>query len=916
LLAVFAAGCGRLSRPPDFSESLLQWIESRRFSSWQAFRDPTGRIPRRPDGFTLGNRHIFAGIGCSDNDLTQIAPLYGDRKSLQALPAPLVFSLERAGESLPLAGLKEQTLSRIFGASIPVSESEDEDFHITITDFAPLGEELNCLVRLVVVRNKGEKSRFSLLFSSTLGELKQQNRSTIIAGRLGILSDHPLQIADEDASQIKIDLGSIERGDSRSAAIILVPAKDEGRMEEDLEKARQVVLQNPLNLLETTQKEWNEWRAQVKVETEDERLEDLIDSLLCMMKSHIGFDAVHTGSLRYPHTRAWVRDNYWVQRALLEAGLKEEAKLNLDFFFSAWKDSGLSSYYEISTRKGEPYGNPHVELPHYLVLMVRDAEQLGGIDGKDYWPMVKGCLEKAGVPESGLQPINGDETWLLAAAIDQTDYVLDNSWLLIASSEYGAALARRMGDNESAEEFEALAKKARQAAESSFFSPRLGRFVIARSGSAPAERGMDEFPAAGVLARPVIFGLYPADDPRIHTGLLDAWRNLYYLEGVRAYSRSGMIDGGTPGYFLYALSEARLPSSHVLVNRLMAAFCSETGNVWELESAADPKWSLEKRRLWDSAVLLMGLLHYARLHDSIPPLKMEPIDRPEVERITRAKKGPIIFEKDSFTHARELASQLARHFGKAQRVEKWTGELPIFDHMIVISPTLPSPLIVDASLPAGENYSLCTNPDDQRHGADRVIVWVKNRGDVFADLRGLEYDLFRMAVPQREAAPFPDSDLRTAEEIGERPSGEVKVKVTSGSPLSISCAGKAVESQSAEFSLDLRKEVSTPPAHLRIRAATESKRIVALTVSARGGPEALAKVEVTFPVGYWVLEARGLKGGWDRTVDPIEEILRPDGSRTFIFQVRLGRGVDKSFTLRLARPAVLSVSAEPEPPRR
>jgi len=915
LLSLPLAGCGSLSTSGDFSPRLQQWLSKARYSSWETFRGPARRLPRKPDGLTIGSPHIFAGIGASPRDLSQIGPLYGDRKLVRALPSPLKFSIDREGDVFPLGILERQRLRRVAGTAIAVSESEGADFTVTTVDFSPLEIELNCLVRLVMVRNEGEGARFSLLFSGMMGELKRKDRYSLLGDRLGLVSDCPLEIGREGGSEVKIDLGKIGPRESLSAAIAFVPARESEAIQEGMERARRRVLADPVGALKSTEKDWKAWRKKVKAASGSPRLDDLMDSILCLMKSHVGFDALHTGSLRYPHTRAWTRDNYWVQRALLEAGLTEEARTNLEFFFSAWKKSGLSSYYEISTRRGAPYGNLRVELPHYLVLMVRDAEKRAGVDGTRYWPMVKDCLEKAGGGSSGLQPINGDETWLLAAGIDEVDYVLDNSWLLTASSEYGASLARRVGDTHSAERFSSLARKARQAVETYFFSPRLGRFAAARAGSEPKPRGLDEFPNPGVLARPVILGLYAGADPRVRNGLLQSWRDLSYSEGVRAYSRSGVVDGGTPGYFLYAASEARLPLSHTLAKRL-EDFCSATGAVWELQSVTDPEWGLEKRRLWDSSVLLMGLLHYCKLRGSIPEDRSQPAAGPEVEAITIAESGPTIIEENSLAHARELATQLARHFGAPQRVEAWSGKLPDSGEVILVSPALPQALAVDRSRPGGDNYQICMSKGGVSPAEGRLLVWVKNRGDVFADLRGLEYDLFRRALPRREPAPFPDSDLEMAARIGERPSGRLLINVAADKPLAVSCAGRTVNSGTAAFSLELGKAVEQSAGVLRIRAAAGADRLVSLTVSARGGPTALARVEVIFPPGYWVVEARGLEGNWDRIEDPIDEVLRPDGGRAFVFQVHTGPGVEKSFTIRLSRPEMHLFSGEQGPPRR
>lgn len=931
------SGCGLFSRPADFSAPLLQWLSQQRFSSWEATRQGA-RASRRFDGLTLGNRHIFAGVGCSPRDLTQLDPLYGDHKSARAFSSPISFAIQTRGQAVPLADFDRQRLRRVAGSSIAVTESTTRRLTVTTIDFAPLNPELNCLVRLIIVTNWGRRGKFALSLAGLTGDWKQQQRDLIAdEGRVSIYCDHQLRLTSGEY-QAQVELGAISRGESRSVALYFVPGRDPQQVTEDVAAIRKALAQDPTAPLRATLAAWHSWRDKVKVDSGSARLDDLIDSLLCLVKSHIGFDAIHTGSLRYPHTRAWVRDNYWVQRALLEAGLVEEAKLNLEFFFAAWQESGICSYYDIATRKGEPYGNIHVELPQYLVLMVKDADKLGKIDPPRYWPMVKDCLDQAGVVDGGLQPINGDETWLLAANVDQVAYSLDNTWLLMAAAEYGAELAKRVGDAPSAARYAALAQASRQAAEKWFASKRfVAKFAPAGSGETLEHRWVDEFPVAGVIARPVIFGLYPAKDERIFNGLGEALGSLAYEGGIRSYSRSGVVDGGTPGYFLYAAAEAGLGQCNSLVQRLMEGFISDTGSVWELQSVTEPSWGLEKRRLWDSAVLLLGLLHYSKLRASLPPSPGEsfyyaaglaaipppglqfprsPLSALLYGRDEAFIDQSIILEKDSPAQARELATQLARHYGAPIQVGPWTGQIPTDANVFIISPTQPA-------LPPGEAKlsSRCPNvvtatAGETREYLRRAIVWVKSgSGDVFADLADVEYELFRSAVPRRSPAPYPDSDLEIAPKIGEPPRGLVEVKVAAENPTRISCAGKVVEAPRAAFVQDLAQPVTPQSGALQINLTGGADRLVTLAVFARGGTKTRARVEVVFPPGFWVVEARGLQGNWDRTADPIDEVHRPDGRRAFVFNVHLGQTTEKSFTLRLCRPAIIPFAAIPAPPR-
>jgi hypothetical protein len=914
-LLLCLAGCGGKQSQMQ-ATNLQSWLAKQQFSTWETFYGPNGQQPRKPDGFTLGSRQIFAGIGCTPKDLSQIEPLFGYRKSQRALPSPLTFALQRGGETQELAELDRQRLRRIDHTAIIVGSSEDKSVKVTLVDFAPTAPENNCLIRLVTVENRGESARFSLLFASMLADLKSLDSHTLLAnGKLGIYSDHALRFAvrEDNQTEIKLKLGRIGKGQSRFAALLFVPAKYEPQVVKGLEQSKKLLAQ-PVPTLEATRQEWETWRKQIKTPAGDPRREDLVDSLLCLIRSHIGFSAIHTGSLRYAHTRAWVRDNYWVQRALLEAGLKKEARLNLNFFFAAWQKSGLASYYDIAGKRGYGYGNLQVELPHYYVLMVKDAETWAGVDGRRYWPMVKDCLDHSRLAPNGLQPVNGDETWLLAANINPSDYALDNSLLFVASHEYGANLARRVGDAKAAEKYAALAKQARRAMELWFIDPRQSRFAADCSGEQLAKKQLDEFPIAGALARPVVLGIYPTTDPRIRAGLLEAWEDLNYSEGVRAYARSDISDGGTPGYLLYAASEAGFGFADVLAERVIKNFCSATGNLWELQSAREPQWGMEKRRLWDSAVLSMGLLHQSKFPKKTAPSPVYQAAAP-LSRLLDTSPQLILVEHNSAAPARELATQLARYYGAPMIVMPWAGEFPDKNNYIFISPTAPPRSATGKPMAsfAGDNYR--GTSFDVGGGQTQTIIWVKNQGEVFSDLRGLEYDLFRSAIPRRKPTYYPKSDLTVAQEIGEKPQGNLAVTVSCDKAIAIACGEKTAQEQQAEFALNLDNPQKPGRGSLQISAQIENEKILALTVTTNSGGAAKATVRVAFPPGWWLVEASGLQAGWNRLSDPIDEIQRPDGNRVIAFQILLPKQGGKSVTLRLARPAMLTAPPTPAPPR-
>gem|GEM_PF-3027277 len=910
------------------ADKLQAWLDQQQYSTWETFYGPDGQQPRKPDGFTLGNRQLLAGIGCTPRDLSRIDPLIGDCKNQRAFPSPLTFTLQWSGNTRELAEFKQQRLRRIVRTSIIVGTCEDKTVKVTLVDCAPTAPESNCLLRLIIVENLGKSTRFSLSFSGLFAELKPLNANTLLINtHLGVFSDHRLRVRpNDDKTEIRLGLGSIGQGKRRFAVLLFVPAKSEPKVAEGLAEAKKLI-KDPVPVLEATRKEWRDWRNQIKTSDNNPRREDLVDSLLCLIRTHIGFQAIHTGSLRYAHNRAWVRDNYWVQRALLEAGLKKEARLNLEFFFAAWKDSGLASYYEIAGKRGHGYGNMQVELPHYPVLMVRDAEELAGVEGGRYWPMVKACLNQARLAPNGLQPVNGDESWLLAAGINSLDYVLDNSLLFIAAHEYGADLARRMGDTKSAEKYASLAKQARREMELWFIAPKQSRFAVAVSGAQLQTRQLDEFPATGALSRPVVLGVYPTTDPRIRAGLLQSWQDLNYAEGVRAYSRSNICDGGTPGYLLYAASEAGMGFSDDLSRRVIDRFCSATGNVWELQSETDPAWGTEKRRLWDSAVLLLGLLHQNKFPTKARRAEAYQAPAP-LSRLLDDSPQFALLDNDSVAPARELATQLARYYGAPVSLTPWRGTFPGKDNYIFVSPT-PPPAPEGGrktDIFAGDNYQ---GASFDVGGRTQTIIWVKNRGKVFSDLQGLEYDLLRAALPRRKPTPYPKSDILVAQQIGEMPQGSLAVTMTCDRPVKFACGDQVFEGKQAEFSLDLTKSVPPKTGDLLVTAPTENGKIIALTVSAGARAPAQtfrpqlsplsplygakARVTVTFPPGWWLVEASNLQSGWNRLSDPIEEIHRSDGHRTYVFQITFPRSGQKAIALRLARPAI-SPPSPPSPP--
>ncbi len=895
-------GCGRGPSRREQAQALRDWLDKQSFSTYSTFKHK-GKIPEypdSPDGLTLGNDNIFAAIGTEPDDLTSLDLLWGDNRTIRPLAKPLTLSLSVRGRGLPrgrqmglipLTQVPDQTLRRIRHTAIAVSESTHLGIRLTCVDFAPAGKN-NFLARWFLVENTGKATRSvrMVLNLTAPGDWRRlDSRSWQLGEHLALVGTTKLS---KHHDQLELSLGTVRPGQRVSTALLLVAA-DTKNLQSHTEQARAALPQLP-TLLEATKKNWEEWCAETPLQTGDARVDDLLDSLLCLIRSHIGPNAIHTGSLRYPHNRAWIRDSYWVQLALLTLGRKEEAQRNLDFFHRAWQTSGIASYYEIPSYASTAYGYHGVELPHYLVLMVRDSDQLAGIDGAAYWDMVKGCLDEAAVAPDGLQPMNGDETWLLAAPVRELDDLLDNSWLLIASAEYGDDLAARMGDAERAARYRAMAAQGRAA---------LDRFLPKSKTNASfaigygADGSRDPSLCPEVLARGALLGVVPSTDLRVTLGLKEAWESLAYERGLRSHTRSATITGGTPGYVLGVDAEGPHSFTPELIKRLLG-FVSATGCAWEFHDMYDPAWGGEKRRLWDSAVLLLGLVHalfevdatdehpkFVPKHPAVASEVSAPKRPFSAERLI-AQAGPaLILHTNSPNHAARFARELTRQYNQQFAIAKYTGQPPTGASAIIIS-RKPAP----TGWRSLGDYWL-------REWEGPPQLWVMNAGHVYRDTDRLVNDLLTYLPPKREnPLPFPDANYDLAARFGERPTGEAELTAVS-----------LFHRDAGRFDLSGGEHVIKLGAvTLVAKAAPDTeRRLLKLTVSALAPRPTPSELSITLPAGWWLIYARDMTGKWDRVRDPVGQYELPDGRLRLTYSFRPGD--DRlDLTFELARLSVAS----------
>ena len=895
-------GCARGPSGRAQAQTLRDWLGNQSCSTFETFKHKgkTPEHPPSPDGLTLGSPNVFAAIGAHPDDLTSLDIFWGDNRTVRPLAKPLTLSLNARGRGLPrgrkpgpiaLKQFPDQTLRRLRHTSIAVSESSHLGLRLTCVDFAPMAPEDNFLARWFLIENTGSATRsVTLVLNLTApGDWRRlDSRSFQLGERLAIVSSSKLR---QRPDQLELRLGRVRPGRLATSAILLVAA-DPQHLSPHIEQARAALPQLP-DLLEATRKNWEEWCAATPLQTGDTRMDDLLDSLLCLVRSHIGTNAIHTGSLRYPHNRAWIRDSYWVQRALLTLGRKEEAQRNLDFFHRAWQTSGIASYYEIPSCSSTAYGYHGVELPHYLVLMVRDADQLAGLDGAACWDMVKGCLDEAAVPPDGLQPMNGDESWLLAAPVRELDGLLDNSWLLIASAEYGADLAARMGDVARAARYKAIAAKGRAALDR--FLPQPGQADWYSVGCG-ADGSRDYSLSPEVLARGAVFGALPATDPRLTAGLLAGWQRLGFERGIRTHARSATLTGGSPGYVLYAAADSPDCTFVPELARRTLDFAAATGCVWEYHDMYDPAWGGERSRLWDSAVLLLGLVHdlfeiersdggwsFIPRRTAHAPSAQPASPFPAGKLLSRS--GPaLLLQSRSPGHAARIARELLRHRNRRFAIADYPGQPPQQASAIIISPSQPP----DGWTRTSRGYWI-------RQWAGPPQLWVRNNGHVYHDTDPLLTDLLSLLPPVRQTPlPFPDANYDLAARFGEPPAGEAELTAVS---LFRRDAGR-LDLSGGEHIIKLGAVTLTAKA-----APDPARRLLKLTVSAAAPRPTPSELSVTLPAGWWLLYARDMTGRWDRVRDPVGQYELPDGRLRLVYSLRPGdQRLD--FTFDLARLAL------------
>jgi hypothetical protein len=301
--------------------------------------------------------------------------------------------------------------------------------------------------------------------------------------------------------------------------------------------------------------------------------------------------------------------------------------------------------------------------------------------------------------------------------------------------------------------------------------------------------------------------------------------------------------------------------------------------VWEFHDLHDPAWGGEKRRLWDSAVVLSGMVHalFDVQHGTstflVPKpdpieLSLPPEDTPgfNASELLTSGEGLVIYQQSSPEHAAHLARELLRQVNRPLPVAAYPGAPPEDRPALIVSPD--DPPVGWLQVPAGYYTRAWGGPPQ---------LWVKNQGSVYADTEPLLIDLCSYLPPQRDKPlPYPDQNYDLIARHGEPPSGQAMVEAYWSGPS----VTRPLDLAGGQARLLLGRTVVTVSA-----SADRSKPgVLQLTLSAtRPDP---VEVSITLPAGWWLVCARDVSGQWDRVADPVREDGLADGRLRLTYSLR------------------------------
>ena len=581
-------------------------------------------VPRHNDGYTIGNTKIFAAIGILD-DMTEINRICGDDKTVEPVNSfyndvlnkgSIIFTLEYEIDGKkyvkPLRYFFRQTAKRVIKTSIICVELSEPDVDVNIVFFTPSSPEKNMLSCLFSVKGNGNYTVRNAVLKAFLRRTSGKNNRIEMQGKhsvIACLNGEFLGVSSEgcigvSAMVLSIAAGNIGPGAEKLLPVHFIPAKTREKCMEYIDEAT-VSAGSELEQLEKTKSWWECYVDEVPVKCSDTRLNDYLDSALCMIKCHESPKVLHLGSTLYTSLGCFAQDNYFIARAFQKFGRLSEPLKNFRFFYEMWRTVGMAAAYEINNpaRRHPGAMNDKIGTPAYFLMMLRDLYEQGGVQEGPYFNMIEDAVMDYPLTKKDTLPMQGDEGWLWPADANELDELLDALLLAHMMAGYACEAAARAGNAKVKKEAKALMERLERSIEKNFKDRETGRYAI----SIDADGRKDKSLVFEPLSHVITFGYRGTDDPFAWKGVMDCWTHQRFSEGLRSDMRTSIITGNTQAYFLGLCGRMNLPCTDDFLKRIMK-LSAATGCVWEGMDIYDDRWSGEKRRAWDTSNVIGSLL--------------------------------------------------------------------------------------------------------------------------------------------------------------------------------------------------------------------------------------------------------------------------------------------------------------------
>ncbi len=576
-----------------------------------------GPVADRPDAhlrgdFAIGNGRAFAFLGLTDpvNTLhSAIGPVYarGDY-----FFGDIAFELEIDGE---VPETQTEWVARPRGTGLVITRADADELSLYTVDFGPhpsdLAEAPPALVRFVLVTSRASEPHAVRVV------IRPHRMPAVEDGRLVELIDAGVRRLAylpwqgeliEETQGPAIDLGVVLPWGNAQSSVVLATGYDAAQIET---VATAMSDSDADTWLDDTLKYWSDWSARgLQLHTSDPELDDLYDGMRVAVRLQ---QSAHGGvSPMSEYTGVWLRDTIGPVRFYLRAGLADEARSAIDYLHLCHIDRGdfgnsCSSGLTPEEVGAEPdwdalapfAGKTAAEGPSYVPLMYRELVHWTGDWDRvaARWPYLKRALLAQNLDVEGRQAWSGDETFRAAMGValgypieygwPELSWSANSSFLMLAAAEFMTEAAAEVGTPEEEAAFADLADRAQNALDEHFLQADgwYAPFIFHSAGSSNAADEIAAHPFEDVNLKGLWSG---ALDPSEATALSDlraleahAGRgdgtvrspidsevaDLFQL-GLDLDLSEGFGTGMTPGYYLFALTQAGDPGAEAAFDAL------------------------------------------------------------------------------------------------------------------------------------------------------------------------------------------------------------------------------------------------------------------------------------------------------------------------------------------------------------